>query len=50
MIGVDRAKMRLYDVDQSAQSNILDNKDGIDDNIDYSLDKVFNKDFSGIKV
>ena len=50
MIGVDRAKMRLYDVDQSAQSNILDNKDGIDDNIDYSLDKVFNKDFTGIKV
>jgi len=50
MIGVDRAKMRLYDVDQSAQSNILDNKNGIDDNIDYSLDKVFNKDFTGIKV
>ena len=50
MIGVDRAKMRLYDVDQSAQSNILDNKNGIDDNVDYSLDKVFNKDFSGIKV
>ena len=50
MIGVDRAKMRLYDVDQSAQSNILDNKDGIDDNIDYSLDKVFNKEFPGIKV
>ncbi len=52
MIGVDRAKMRLYDVDQSAQSNMIDSNNGMGDNkdVDYSLDKVFNKDFSGIKV
>jgi len=56
IIGVDRAKMRLYDVDNSAQSNIIDNDGTKEDNIDYSLKNLFNRDgntnpdFSGIKV
>ena len=56
IIGVDRAKMRLYDVDDSAQSNIIDNDGTKEDNIDYSLKNLFNRDgnanpdFSGIKV
>jgi len=54
IIGVDRAKMRLYDVDDSAQSNIIDNDGTKKDNIDYSLKNLFNgnadPDFSGIKV
>jgi len=52
MIGVDRAKMRLYNVEGSAQVNISDS--GIDSDEDleeYSFNKMFkNKDFSGIKI
>ena len=33
VIGIDRAKMRLYDCDQSAQDNIIDSGQDIDDNI-----------------
>ena len=33
VIGIDRAKMRLYDCDQSAQENIIDSGQDIDDNI-----------------
>jgi replicative DNA helicase len=33
IIGIDRAKMRLYDCDQSEQDNILDSGQGIEDKI-----------------
>jgi len=33
VIGIDRAKMRLYDCHQSAQDNIIDSGQDIDDNI-----------------
>jgi replicative DNA helicase len=53
MIGVDRAKMRLYDVETSAQVDIRDSgiKIDEDDLEDYSFNKMFKqKDFSGIKI
>lgn len=51
-IGVDKAKMRLYDVEESAQSNNVDSNSGYGDNKDseYSLDKIFSKDFTKIKI
>jgi hypothetical protein len=64
VIGVDRAKMKLYDVEQSAQTNISDSGQ-IEDNkpvFGYGLDKpVFdksgfgkrmpkNRDFGNLKV
>ena len=44
--------MRLYDVEESAQSNNVDSNSGYGDNKDseYSLDKVFSKDFTKIKI
>ena len=53
VIGVDRAKMRLYDVEESAQANIIDSGINLDEQEleDYSFDKIFKKkDFSGIKI
>lgn len=52
MIGVDRAKMRLFDVEDSAQINVTDSGLDLDDkDVDYSFEKVFkSKDFSGIKI
>jgi archaellum biogenesis ATPase FlaH len=52
MIGVDRAKMRLYDLEQSAQVDIADSGIELDDKLEgYSFSKMFkNKDFSGIKL
>ena len=53
VIGVDRAKMRLYDVEESAQANIIDSGINLDEQEleDYSFDKMFKKkDFSGIKI
>jgi replicative DNA helicase len=44
-IGVDRAKMRLYDCEQSAQDDILDN--GKDEEYDY--DEKPKKSFEGFK-
>jgi replicative DNA helicase len=46
VIGIDRAKMRLYDVEQSAQKNILDN--GQDEEYDYEERKP-KKSFEGFK-
>jgi len=46
VIGIDRAKMRLYDVEQSAQKNILDN--GQDEEYDYE-EKKPKKTFEGFK-
>ena len=44
-IGVDRAKMRLYDCEQSAQDDILDN--GKDE--EYSYEEKPKKSFEGFK-
>ena len=46
VVGIDRAKMRLYDVEQSAQSNILDS--GQDDEYEYEEVKP-KKSFDGFK-
>ena len=46
VIGIDRAKMRLYDCEQSAQNDILDN--GKDEEYDYE-EKKPKKSFEGFK-
>lgn len=45
VIGIDRAKMKLYDVEQSAQDDILDS--GQDEQYDYGEDKK--SKFTGFK-
>jgi replicative DNA helicase len=49
VIGVDRSKMRLYDVEQNAQQDILDK--GKDDDYDYEEDKrpSLSSKFGGFK-
>ena len=47
VIGIDRAKMRLYDVEQSAQKDILDS--GQDDEYNDYEDKKPKKSFEGFK-
>ena len=42
IVGVDRAKMRLYDVEQRAQSDLLDS--GQEEEYDALADKAFSKD------
>lgn len=46
IVGIDRAKMRLYDCEQSAQQDILDN--GKDEEYDYE-EKKPKKSFEGFK-
>jgi hypothetical protein len=46
VVGIDRAKMRLYDVEQSAQNDILDS--GQEDEYTYEENKKTDK-FSGFK-
>ena len=47
VVGIDRAKMRLYDCEQSAQDDLLDNgKEEEYDNNDQGKPK---KSFSGFK-
>ena len=54
VIGVDRAKMKLYDLEQSAQKNLSDSGIKLDENKleSYDMTSVFKKtrDFSGIKI
>ena len=54
MIGIDRAKMRLFDLEPSAQKNVSDSGIELDEEEldNYSFSKHFkkNKDFSGIKL
>ena len=51
MIGVDRAKMRLYDVENTAQTDLIDSGNQDMDQIDKStFSNLFDKDFTGIKV
>ena len=48
IVGIDRAKMRLYDCEQSAQDDILDN--GQDDEYnDEESTKSFKDKFGGFK-
>jgi hypothetical protein len=51
VIGIDRAKMRLYDAEQTAQVDIIDS--GQEDrplNTFGNRESKFNKNFNGIKV
>jgi archaellum biogenesis ATPase FlaH len=60
VLGVDRAKMRLYDVEQSAQGDVLDGpvfdntefgeRADEDDKMRWATKKMGRKDFSGLKV
>ena len=51
MIGIDRAKMRLYDLEDIAQSNLADSGQEDNENSNFGMSKIFKtKDFSGIKV
>ena len=45
VIGIDRAKMRLFDVEQSAQNDILDNEPTFKYN--DNMDKLKPKSFDG---
>jgi replicative DNA helicase len=47
VLGIDRAKMRLYDCEQSAQSDILDN--GKEEEYDYPEESNLKKKFSSLK-
>ena len=47
VVGIDRAKMRLYDCEQSAQSDILDN--GKEEEYDYPEESNLKKKFSSLK-
>ena len=54
VIGIDRAKMKLYDLEQTAQKGLSDSGIKLDENKleQYDLSNVFKKsrDFSGIKI
>jgi hypothetical protein len=51
MIGIDRAKMRLYDLEDIAQSNLADSGQEETENTNFGMSKLLKtKDFSGIKV
>jgi replicative DNA helicase len=54
MIGIDRAKMRLYDLEQAAQKGLVDTgfsrDDDSSDNINFSGHFKQKKDFSAIKI
>jgi archaellum biogenesis ATPase FlaH len=52
VIGVDRAKMRLYDLDMSAQKSIMQEPEKKDYNNrpSFSSSKSFNKNFDNIKL
>ena len=45
MVGIDRAKMRLYDCEQSAQNDVVDS--GQEE--EYSYDEKPKKSFEGFK-
>jgi hypothetical protein len=50
VVGIDRAKMRLYDVEQSAQKDILDSGQDEEYNYDEENKKTLSKDkFGGFK-
>ena len=53
VIGVDRGKMRLFDTEQSAQTNIADSGQDIPDrplNTFGSRERSYNSKFDGVRV
>ena len=61
MVGIDRAKMRLYDVEQQAQEDVVDNGPVFDnttygkrmkedDQMSWMTKKAGRKDFGGFKM
>jgi hypothetical protein len=52
VIGVDRAKMRLYDAEQSAQNDIVDSGQEDDKPLNTfgNRERKFNNKFEGIKI
>jgi hypothetical protein len=53
VIGVDRSKMKLYDVEASAQQDISDSGQNVDTgpiNTFGNREKRFNNKFQGIKI
>ena len=53
MIGIDRAKMRLYDLEDQAQSGLTDSGAGKSprkQESNFDLSSKFKKDFSSIKI
>lgn len=52
VVGIDRAKMKLYDVEVSAQSNISDSGQDDDKPVNSfgNRENKFNKNFEGLKV
>jgi hypothetical protein len=52
VIGVDRAKMRLYDAEQSAQNDIIDSGQEDDKPLNTfgNRERKFNNKFEGIKI
>ena len=49
VVGIDRAKMRLYDCEQSAQKDILDSGDDDEYNDEERFRKPTKKSFEGFK-
>ena len=49
VVGIDRTKMRLYDVENSAQIDIVDSGQGMDDVVVNKLSERMNK-FKKLKV
>jgi hypothetical protein len=47
VVGIDRAKMRLYDCEQAAQSDLLDNRK--EEEYDYEEAQKPKKSFDGFK-
>ena len=48
VIGIDRAKMKLYDVEQSAQNDIIDSGQDVEYDNKEETKKIKNK-FAGLK-
>jgi len=48
VIGIDRAKMKLYDVEDRAQRDIVDS--GQEDSDFKPVNRKLQRDFSGIKI
>ena len=49
IVGIDRAKMRLYDCEQTAQDDVLDNGQEQEYNNDDENTKSFKDKFGGFK-
>jgi hypothetical protein len=53
VIGVDRSKMKLYDVEESAQKDIVDSGQSVDKgpiNTFGNRERKFNSKFEGVRV